>query len=290
MQGSSRQAHHYMQQTVPETVGAWRAASPDGVYDGSTLFEYINGGAEVYKWLGLKLVLARKYTAKGKPDLIVDIFDMGAPDNAFGAYHNDTREGKSAAIGAESEMGEASLAFWKGSFFVSIIAFDSGPEVTTAIRQLGTHIAKRITEGSPAPALLSVLPKDVIASNRFHFFHGHESLNALYYLSTGNPLGLSMKTDGLLARLTAKVDGKTVSFPLVVVLYPDEGAAKKAEARTAKSILAAPEGELSVRLDNGLRGRVAQVGRVLVLLMDVPDAVDLNKVVAQIRNNVLKLK
>lgn len=289
MQGTTRQAHHYLQELVPAKVTHWQAVQPDGVYGPDTLFEYINGGAEVYKWLGLKLVLARKYTARGMPDIIVDIFDMGQSNSAFGAYRNDTREGKSAGVGAESEIGEASLAFWKGPFFVSIIAFDEGQEVTLAINSLAKHIDQRILVNSPPPSMLAILPPEVLKSRRFHFFHGHESLNAHYYLSSGNPLGLSPATNGLLAQMTATLEGTKHDYVLILVEYPAALQAMAAQSAAGQKILGAPKGELSARMPKGQYGRVAQIGRYLALVLDVPEGVDLNQLIAAIRTRISDL-
>lgn len=290
MQGSNRQIHHYLLPLVPEKVGDWSMVVPDGVYGADTLYEYINGGAEVYKWMGVRVVLARKYAAKGRPDIIVDIFDMGRSVNAFGAYHHDSREGPGAGMGAESEIGEASLAFWKGPYFVSIIALDSGAEVTKAIKSLGEHIAGAITTESPPPALLSALPRTALAARRFHFFHGHESLNAHYYLAFANVLGLSDRTNGFLAKVPATTETAGPEFVLVLIEYPDQIDAARGEAAALKDLLSAGDGKTGGALASGGRGEVLRLGRRLALFLDVPAGVDLGAVKKEMTEKIDKLE
>ena len=48
--------------TLPDQVGAWRVAEADATYDRETLYDYMNGGAEVYLSYDFRRVWVRRFT------------------------------------------------------------------------------------------------------------------------------------------------------------------------------------------------------------------------------------
>jgi len=109
---------------LPAEVHGWEATGPGQLYDPDSLYEYIDGGAEVYRALNVRAVCARTYARESAPEFTADLFEMGSPADAFGAYHHDMREGEPAGVGQESELADGSLAFWKGPYFVSILLME----------------------------------------------------------------------------------------------------------------------------------------------------------------------
>ena len=57
---------------LPSAVSGWHAAGQDSSYDRSTLFDYIDGGAELYLSYRFKEVINRRYKREGQPDIVVD--------------------------------------------------------------------------------------------------------------------------------------------------------------------------------------------------------------------------
>jgi len=71
---------------LPGAVGDWRVTEPDQTYDRENLYTYIDGGAELYLSYGFKKVVNRKYSNPGQPRIVLDLFDMGTSQNAFGVF------------------------------------------------------------------------------------------------------------------------------------------------------------------------------------------------------------
>ena len=86
---------------APLTVGVDsfgnRQAGKESPVTADTLFDFIDGGAEVYRSFNVQRVVSRRYGRTGAPDLMADLFDMGSSRDAFGAYHHDIRDGKELA-------------------------------------------------------------------------------------------------------------------------------------------------------------------------------------------------
>ena len=135
---------------LPDKAGGYLPQGEDGRYDRDTLFDLINGGAEVFLALNVRAVISRRYAKAGAPELTVDVFDMGSDADAYGAYHHDIREGKSAGFGNESELGGSSVFFWKDRYYVSVVAFANTDASRTAVVEMGKAVADRIKNAGKA--------------------------------------------------------------------------------------------------------------------------------------------
>ena len=105
---------------LPERVGDWVAADAPIRYDTESIFGYIDGHAEVYLAYGMRGCLARRFSGpEDEADLVLDVFEMASPADAFGVFTHD-QDGEPAGVGQDSLLRYGWLSFWKGRFFVSI--------------------------------------------------------------------------------------------------------------------------------------------------------------------------
>ena len=70
---------------LPAEAAGYRPVGEVECYTADTLFELIDGGAEVYRSLNVERVVSRRYSRPDADEVIVDIFDMGSSSDAFGA-------------------------------------------------------------------------------------------------------------------------------------------------------------------------------------------------------------
>jgi len=56
-----------LQHALPEKVMTWSKAEEDRVYDGQTIFDYIDGAGEVYRAYNNATCLSRRYVAPEGP-------------------------------------------------------------------------------------------------------------------------------------------------------------------------------------------------------------------------------
>ncbi len=207
-----------LQALLPDQVEGWKAEGPGEVCDRDGLFDLINGGAEVYRELNVQAVLDRSYAKAKAADLIVDLFDMGSPTDAYAAYRNDIREEAGVAgVGVESEYQGGTLFFWKGRYFVSLVALQETENTKAALVALGRHIDRAIPEAGKPPELVRELPQQGLDQSQLYFFHTHRSLARRYPLAEDNLLGLSAQTEVVLARYPGDDSGPTL---LLLVRYP----------------------------------------------------------------------
>lgn len=264
---------------LPPHVNGWAAVEPDGLYDAERLYEYIDGGAEVYRALNVREVFARRYEREGFPEIIADLFDMGSASDAFGAYHHDLRDGASAGIGQESEYADGMLAFWKERYFVSILATDETPETRGAVIELGRHVAAAIREEGAPPDLLRLLPEQGLLPAQVHYFHGHLSLSRYQSISDRNILKLGKSTEGILARYRPAPSGTpdAAPFALLLVGYPSPEKAREGLESFTDEHLPEADARGVGRTEKGTWAGARAAGRILIGVLDAPSRADVER-------------
>jgi len=126
-------------------------------YDSPTLYQYMDGAADVFQIYDVKALFHRDF--KGGPvDLTVDIFDMGSLENAFGMYAAErSPKYDFVGVGAEGYQNEGLLNFFQDRYYVRLAAFGEG--ANAALEEFGAAISKRIGDDKRFPVQLSKLPK-----------------------------------------------------------------------------------------------------------------------------------
>jgi hypothetical protein len=242
---------------LPASFGEWKAEEGDRFYDPRTLFDYIDGAGEVYRAYNMRRCLSRRYVGAGGASLVLDIFDMGTSEDAYGVFTHD-RDGDPVALGQEGLYKSGWLRFWKGRFFISV--FD---ETQTAASAEGARIPAKavselIRESGRKPALINRLPSPGLETRSLRYLHDPVVLNTHFYLSDENILRLDSRTEAVLATYLRE-DAKVT---LLLVQYSDTEKARSAYESIMKHYLpdAGPEGiaQLEDRkwAGAGLRGRL----------------------------------
>lgn len=231
---------------LPAQVQGWKAVGSDRFFDPETIFDYLDGGGEVYRSYNFKLLLSRRYERDGAPAIVADVFDMGSAADAFGVFTHDL-DGEPAGVGQDSNYKAGLLLFWKGRFFVSLYAEEETEEARRVVLEMGRRAAAAIKDEGQRPGILSLVPEAFATEGRLHFFHTHSILNYHFFVSTENVLDLSAKTDAVLARAGAK--GLRSYF--LIVRYPEGCLALEASQSFRKTIMAGAKDDEAYRASDG---------------------------------------
>lgn len=253
---------------LPAEVAGWRAAGGDREYDDQTIFQYIDGGGEVYRAYNMRLCLARRYERAGQPALLLDLFDMGRPADAFGVFTHDL-EGEPAGIGMDSRYRPGWLTFWQGRFYVSVTAEAETPEAGRAVRELGRRLAALIPREGGRPEILSLLPPSGLAAERVVYFHHPVILSAHLYLEDTAVLQLSPRTPAVLAEYRRDdLDPAAKPAKLLLVVYPTAAQAAQVRADFAFVYLEDQADAGLARAEDGTWIAVGCAGRRLAVVLD----------------------
>jgi hypothetical protein len=202
---------------LPKEKDSWVKSGKPEIYNRKNLFDYIDGGAELYLAYDFQRLAVQRYSSAdsaGKNSLTVEIYQMNSSSDAYGLF-SFNQEGERVKLGQKGIYGYGLLRFWKGRFLVSILGFPDNLKET--ILKFGAQIDQKIKTPGKPPELLSKIPKENQVPHSDHFFHKQILLNNLYFLSDKNILNLSDQTDCLLTDY--KFDGEITK--LLLIQYPD---------------------------------------------------------------------
>jgi len=249
--------------TLPQEARGWVVAGQDRFFDDKTIFEYIDGAAEVYRAYNLHGCLSRVYSKEGGPPLVLDVFDMGTPADAFGVFTHDT-DGEAIAIGQDGRWRPGWLNFWKDRYFVSITVPEENARAFEAALELGRLVDARIPKKGERPKLLTHLPQAGLQAGTIRFLHHPIVLNYHFYLSDENILELSSATDVVLATYQRPAG----SARLLLVQYPDVGTARRAAENIRRHYLPDADADGVVRLENGKWASARLKDKLLVVVLE----------------------
>jgi hypothetical protein len=252
-----------LRSALPGQIMAWSTQTDDQIYTPQTIFGYINGGAEVYKAYNMRHCLSRRYTTPGGPAIMLDVFDMGTSEDAYGVFTHDPA-GDVVELGQDGRLRPGWANFWKDRFFVSIYSEEETEAAQKAVKMLGKKVDSLIAARGARPKIIDRLPPEGLQLRSIRYFHHPVILNYHYYLSDENLLNLSPHTDAALAGY--RQDGGQAL--ILLVSYPESNAATGAYANFNRHYLADADKRGMVRLENQKWSGSKIYGRLLVIVLE----------------------
>lgn len=202
----------------------WQLASRVGTYDEESIFDYIDGAAELYFAYDFRAVAAAEYQ-NGETSIIVDVYDMTTPEGAFGIYSlNRYPKANYVDIGNEGIVSGTNLDFWKGRYFCKVYSFDMSEKYQGDVVNFGDRLASEILEAGEEPAVVGILPQNGLVPKSARFFTRKLGLDNIRYVSEENVFNLSEETKGVVAEYQVG-DSKLEIF---VIVYPSPDKASAA--------------------------------------------------------------
>ncbi len=208
---------------LPDTIDEWTAAELEYFNNNESLYDYINGGAELYISYGYRYAISRRYLSAGQPDVTVEIFEMGTSENAYGVFSH-TRYEEDCTFGQGSQYVEGVLFFWKNNYYVAIMSAEETDKSKKLIYDLGTIISGSIEGEGSVPGLIELLPPKGLDKAGILYFHHYIWLNSYYYIADENILLINDDTDAVLAKYGSP---ENRSY-LLIVQYKDIATAAEA--------------------------------------------------------------
>jgi len=161
---------------VPE---GWVLMDRPQIYTKKTLFEHINGQAELFFKYGFQKSVFAIYQKNKNPEFQIelDIYDMGNVLQAFGIFSRFRAEGPAVGIGLDSYLDDQSALFYKGKYFVMLYSTESSPSI---LRQFSMAVSLKIADRSPPPKEIGYFPTKGLQPGSIQYFPegllGHQFL------------------------------------------------------------------------------------------------------------------
>ena len=225
----------------------WRPKGESRRYDRETLFDLVDGAADLYFSYGFVDVTVTQYLDDAGQTAQVEVYHTATDADAYGLYtYHSYGEPVELGIDGERDPGYR-LAFWQGQAFVQIVGREAVDD--DALWALGRAAAASLPPGGARPALVGVLPTEDRQPGSVRFFREKLALDNLLWLGTDDLLGLGPDIEGVVARY--EIEGQAAD--LLLVSFPDAARAERAQTALEVSQV---EGLVATRLSDRLLGAV----------------------------------
>ena len=227
----------------PGFAEGWTIKDKITSYTEKDLYKYINGEAELYYPYGFHQLATAVYVRTDNPEtaIVVDIYEMGSPMDAFGIYsrYRDPDE-ESVTIGTEGFVNESQLLFAKNRYFVRLSPSGTVTMEKSIFLACAHSISKNIPDDqSPQKALNVIGIPEIVPKTETYIAQG--------------VLGYAFFKKGLIA--DALLDGNTIR---IFVILEDSSQSSEQAFNEYKAYLEKSHAEFSLTTDDDVSTIIAR--------------------------------
>jgi hypothetical protein len=189
------------------------------------LFDYIDGGAELFLEFGFKRVLIQRYVKAGA-ELTLEAYEMTDADAALGVYLMKCGlETPVDGLPVRNTGEPAQLTILKGRFFLHVNSFSVGAELLPEMIRLARSALDAVPDERPGRSL-DLLPVEGLIAGSARLIRGPYALQSIVTLGEGDILSQG----GRVIAAAGDYRAPAGLWTLVLAPYPDEAAASSALA------------------------------------------------------------
>jgi hypothetical protein len=170
----------------PACADGWVMEENITLYTRDTLFDRIDGEAELYFPYGFELLASARYQSRKDPLHAVeaDVYRMGSLIDAFGIYANYRRpDDTEVALGAGAFISPSQLLFYQDRFFVRLQATGTTGLDQEVFLSCARSISQNLPHGQGRPEELDALAIPAVVKNSERYIA--RSLLGYRFLSRG---------------------------------------------------------------------------------------------------------
>ena len=175
-----------------------------------------------------------------KPLILLEIFDMGTSENAFGIYNFHTYPRmKYEWVGSKAMLSGGYLRFAKGRYFVQIEGYEFATGIRDGMIALAKAIAAQIKDPPPKPQMFALLPNDKKIHGSTKLFRSNWTLSQIYSTLPANVPQLADTALGISAYYQNSTDSTnwTDAQIVFIIRFPDTATAESAYTLYRDSIM-----------------------------------------------------
>lgn len=151
-----------------EIAPGWAIEAGVKLFNKETLFDHINGEAEIYFPYGFDSLASARYVSKrnAQSGLVADVYRMGSQLDAFGIYSNYRRTDDAEKIntGNEGFVSASQLLFYQGRYFVRLSSSGDVDPDRGSLLACAQAISRRLPVSGAPPGELALLRIDGVAA------------------------------------------------------------------------------------------------------------------------------
>lgn len=166
-------------------IPGWKPSGDVQTFSPKTLYEYINGAADLYLASDFEELKVAEYVNEKKASVVVEAYRHQTPRDAFGIYSQERPpDGNFLKICAQGYIDKNILNFVCGSYYVKLNSFNTGAEDREVLQTIAKKVAESLGEKGWLPSLLSAFPPEGKKGNSEKYltrnFLGYAFFNSAY--------------------------------------------------------------------------------------------------------------
>lgn len=168
----------------PEVAG-WKRSVEIQTFSPKTLYEYIDGAADLYLMYDFEELKVAEYQNEKKASVTVDVYFHKTPIHAFGIYSQERLPNANFInVGAQGYIENNVLNFLTGPYYVKISSYNTGAEDQEILLTFAKKVAESLGEKGSLPSVLSSFPEEGKKRNSEKFitknFLGYSFLHSAF--------------------------------------------------------------------------------------------------------------
>ncbi|MDP1993342.1 MAG: hypothetical protein Q8K00_20170 [Syntrophales bacterium] len=166
-------------------IPGWKQSGEIQTFSPKTLYEYINGAADLYLASDFEELKVAEYGNEKKASVIVEAYRHRTPRDAFGIYSQERLpDGDFVTIGAQGYIDHNILNFVYENYYIKLNGFNTGAEDREILPLCAKKRAENPGETGGLPPLLSAFPSEGKKDNSEKYitrnFLGYTFFNSAY--------------------------------------------------------------------------------------------------------------
>jgi len=168
----------------PEIPG-WNQSGEIETFIPKTLYEYINGAADLYLAYDFEELKVAEYHNEKKASVTIDVYRHKTPMDAFGIYSQERLPNANYLdIGVQGYYEKNALNVLTGNYYVKINSFNTGADDKEILLAFGKKVSANLGEKGALPSILTAFPKEGKVTNSEKFiskqFLGYSFLHSAF--------------------------------------------------------------------------------------------------------------
>jgi len=204
---------------LPEhLISGWASAGPPSEFKEGDLFDYIDGGAEIFLEFGFDRLLVQDYR-KGHSEIVLELYQMESSESALGIYLMKCGiETPIEGVPARNSGDRTQFTILKGRAFIHINNPEGKESLLLVMVDLARALLKFIPQGEPL-TLLDELPLEGRIPGSERLIRGPYALESIFTFGEGDVFELQGKIFAVAADYRDQ-DGEPSTR--LIISYPDE--------------------------------------------------------------------
>jgi len=153
----------------PEVTG-WKQSGDIQTYIPPTLYEYINGAADLYLMYDFEELKVAEYLNERKASVIVDVYRHKTSTHAFGIYSQERLPNANFIdVGAQGYIENNVFNFLTGPYYVKISSYNTGSEDREVLLAFAKKVSENLGKKGTLPSILTTFPAEGKVENSEKF-------------------------------------------------------------------------------------------------------------------------